>query len=139
MRSTRSTRLIALAHRHGAWVHVDGAFGLWAAASPTLRPLLAGAERADSWATDAHKTLNVPYDNGIAIVADAAALHAAMGVHAAYLIQDARPGSDGRGAGVLPSGPRVHRLGGAALAGPCRGGGRWWTVSSPAPDGSPTG
>jgi len=83
--------VIAIAHRHGAWVHVDGAFGLWAAASPTLRPLLAGAERADSWATDAHKTLNVPYDNGIAIVADAASLHAAMGVHAAYLIQDARP------------------------------------------------
>ena len=82
---------IAVAHRHGAWVHVDGAFGLWAAASPTLRPLLAGAERADSWATDAHKTLNVPYDNGIAIVAEAASLHAAMGVHAAYLIQDARP------------------------------------------------
>jgi glutamate/tyrosine decarboxylase-like PLP-dependent enzyme len=82
---------IAIAHRHGAWVHVDGAFGLWAAASPTLRPLLVGAERADSWATDAHKTLNVPYDNGIAIVADAASLHAAMGIHAAYLIQDARP------------------------------------------------
>ncbi len=82
---------IAVAHRHGAWVHVDGAFGLWAAASPTLRSLLAGAEGADSWATDAHKTLNVPYDNGIAIVADAASLHAAMGVHAAYLIQDSRP------------------------------------------------
>ena len=82
---------IAIAHRHGAWVHVDGAFGLWAAASPTLRPLLAGSERADSWATDAHKTLNVPYDNGIAIVADAASLHTAMGVHAAYLIQDSRP------------------------------------------------
>jgi len=82
---------IAIAHRYGAWVHVDGAFGLWAAASPTLRPLLVGAERADSWATDAHKTLNVPYDNGIAIVADAASLHAAMGIHAAYLIQDARP------------------------------------------------
>lgn len=82
---------IAIARRHGAWVHVDGAFGLWAAASPTLRPLLAGAERADSWATDAHKTLNVPYDNGIAIVADATSLHTAMGVHAAYLIQDSRP------------------------------------------------
>ena len=82
---------IDLAHDCGAWVHVDGAFGLWAAGSPSLRPLLAGAERADSWATDAHKTLNVPYDNGIAVVADAAALHAAMGIEAAYLIKDTRP------------------------------------------------
>jgi glutamate/tyrosine decarboxylase-like PLP-dependent enzyme len=82
---------IDLAHRYGAWVHVDGAFGLWAAASPQLRHLTAGVERADSWATDAHKTLNVPYDNGIAIVADAAALYAAMRERAPYLIQDDRP------------------------------------------------
>ncbi len=82
---------IDLARRRGAWVHVDGAFGLWAGASPALRPLLAGVEGADSWATDAHKTLNVPYDNGIAVVADAAALHAALGIEAAYLIKDARP------------------------------------------------
>src|SRR5918997_1570631 len=82
---------IDLAHRHGAWVHVDGAFGLWAAASPQLRGLLPGVERADSWATDAHKTLNVPYDNGLAIVADPAALHAAMSERAPYLIQDERP------------------------------------------------
>jgi glutamate/tyrosine decarboxylase-like PLP-dependent enzyme len=82
---------IDLAHRYGAWVHVDGAFGLWAAASPQLRRLTAGAERADSWATDAHKTLNVPYDNGLAIVADAAALHAVMSERAPYLIQDDRP------------------------------------------------
>lgn len=82
------TEAVAAAHAHGAWVHVDGAFGLWAAASPTLRPrLLAGVETADSWATDAHKTLNVPYDCGLAIVADPAPLHRAMGVHAgaAYL------------------------------------------------------
>jgi glutamate/tyrosine decarboxylase-like PLP-dependent enzyme len=82
---------VDLAHRYGAWVHVDGAFGLWAAASPNYLALIAGAERADSWATDAHKTLNVPYDNGIAIVANAEAMYAAMGAHAAYLIQDERP------------------------------------------------
>jgi glutamate/tyrosine decarboxylase-like PLP-dependent enzyme len=82
---------VDLAHQHGAWVHIDGAFGLWAAASPSYRSLVAGAERADSWATDAHKTLNVPYDSGLAIVANAQAMYAAMGVHAAYLIQDERP------------------------------------------------
>ncbi|MBA3529601.1 MAG: aspartate aminotransferase family protein, partial [Propionibacteriaceae bacterium] len=58
---------------------------------PHLRALTAGLERADSWTTDAHKTLNVPYDSGIAVVANAAAMYSAMGVHAAYLIQDERP------------------------------------------------
>ncbi|MCW2812411.1 MAG: putative pyridoxal phosphate-dependent decarboxylase [Friedmanniella sp.] len=82
---------IDLVHRFGGWVHVDGAFGLWAAASPALASLTDGLQRADSWATDAHKTLNVPYDSGIAVVADAGAAYAAMGVHAAYLIQDERP------------------------------------------------
>ena len=77
---------IDLAHKHGAWVHVDGAFGLWALASPTLRPALDGIELADSWATDAHKTLNVPYDCGVAIVAHPLALRSAFGVHASYLI-----------------------------------------------------
>ena len=79
---------IEVAHRHGAWVHVDGAFGLWAAAVPSLRHLVTGIGAADSWATDAHKTLNVPYDCGVAIVADRAAMRAAMGVHASYLIAD---------------------------------------------------
>jgi glutamate/tyrosine decarboxylase-like PLP-dependent enzyme len=82
---------VDLAHRYRAWVHVDGAFGLWAATSAQYRHLVAGVARADSWATDAHKTLNVPYDSGIAIVANAEAMYAAMGVHAAYLIQDERP------------------------------------------------
>jgi glutamate/tyrosine decarboxylase-like PLP-dependent enzyme len=82
----------ALAHEHGAWVHIDGAFGLWAGASPRLRHLVAGYETADSWATDAHKTLNVPYDCGISIVADSSALRAAMGMQASYLVHDEGPG-----------------------------------------------
>jgi glutamate/tyrosine decarboxylase-like PLP-dependent enzyme len=67
-----------IAHERSAWVHVDGAFGLWAAASPSLRPLTRGMERADSWATDAHKWLNVTYDSGIAICAHPDAHRAAM-------------------------------------------------------------
>lgn len=80
---------IAAAHAVGAWVHVDGAFGLWAGASPRTRTLVAGAGDADSWATDAHKTLNVPYDSGIVVVRDSAALRSAMSYHADYLVTDA--------------------------------------------------
>ena len=78
-----------LAHSHGAWVHVDGAFGLWAAASPTLRHLVSGLGEVDSCSTDAHKTLNVPYDSGVAIVRDPAPLRTIMGVHGSYLVTEA--------------------------------------------------
>ena len=95
---------IQVAHEHGAWVHVDGAFGLWAAASPALRHLIDGVELADSWATDAHKTLNVPYDCGIAIVADPTAMRAALGTHANYLIMDETGPGD-----PLEKGPELSR------------------------------
>jgi glutamate/tyrosine decarboxylase-like PLP-dependent enzyme len=73
------------AHSAGAWLHVDGAFGLWAAAAPLRRNLTAGLAGADSWATDAHKWLNVPYDCGLAFVRDGEALKAAMAISAEYL------------------------------------------------------
>jgi glutamate/tyrosine decarboxylase-like PLP-dependent enzyme len=79
---------IPVAKEHGAWVHVDGAFGLWAGASEQHRDLVAGYAGADSWGTDAHKTLNVPYDCGLAIVADPAPLRAALTVQGSYLIPD---------------------------------------------------
>ncbi|HEU0172720.1 MAG TPA: aminotransferase class V-fold PLP-dependent enzyme [Blastocatellia bacterium] len=81
--------ICAAAHEAGAWVHVDGAFGLWAAASPRLARLTVGVADADSWATDAHKWLNAPYDNGIVFVREAEHLRAAMTVGAAYLIAGA--------------------------------------------------
>ncbi|MEU9701032.1 pyridoxal-dependent decarboxylase [Streptomyces sp. NPDC047981] len=81
------TECVGIAREAGAWVHVDGAFGLWAAASPRHARLTAGCQDADSWATDAHKTLNVPYDCGLAIVRDPSALRAAMGEQGDYLIQ----------------------------------------------------
>jgi glutamate/tyrosine decarboxylase-like PLP-dependent enzyme len=80
-----------IAHEANAWLHVDGAFGLWAGASPRLRHLVTGVERANSWATDAHKWLNVPYDSGIAFCADPDAHRASMSVRAGYLVQ-ADPG-----------------------------------------------
>jgi aromatic-L-amino-acid decarboxylase len=82
--------LVPLAKRHGAWVHVDGAFGLMARASRAKRGLLAGVELADSWATDAHKWLNVPFDCGMAFVRDAAAHRAAMTVSASYISPEAQ-------------------------------------------------
>jgi glutamate/tyrosine decarboxylase-like PLP-dependent enzyme len=79
--------LAEIAHERGAWLHVDAAFGMWAAASREKRPLTDGIELADSWATDAHKWLNVPYDCGVAIVRDPTAHRAAMTSTAAYLEQ----------------------------------------------------
>jgi glutamate/tyrosine decarboxylase-like PLP-dependent enzyme len=81
--------LIPLAKARGAWVHIDGAFGLWAAASPARRHLTHGVAAADSWATDGHKWLNVPFDSGYAFVADPAAHSAALSHRAAYLTHDA--------------------------------------------------
>jgi glutamate/tyrosine decarboxylase-like PLP-dependent enzyme len=78
-------RLIPLAHARGAWVHVDGAFGLWARACPSRAALVAGVEQADSWATDGHKWLQLPYDSGFAIVRDAEAHRRAMTAAASYL------------------------------------------------------
>ena len=75
-----------LAHAHNAWVHIDGAFGLWVASSPRYRHLVKGIEKADSWATDAHKWLNVPYDSGIVFVADPESHKAAMTIPAAYTL-----------------------------------------------------
>jgi glutamate/tyrosine decarboxylase-like PLP-dependent enzyme len=78
-----------LTRRHGAWLHIDGAFGLWAAASRELKHHVAGVERADSWATDAHKWLNVPYDSGLVFTAHPAAHLAAMSMSAAYFVRSA--------------------------------------------------
>ena len=83
-----ATEVIAAARAAGAWVHVDGAFGLWAAAAPERAHLTAGFEGADSWALDAHKWLNVPYDCGIALVRRPEALAAAMSMDAAYFMKD---------------------------------------------------
>ena len=114
--------LIAQAHDAGAWVHVDGAFGLWAAASPAFAQDVAGLALADSWATDAHKWLNVPYDSGLAFVRDAGALRAAMAISADYLpVGDARNPSDftpelsrrARGVDVWAA---LHTLGRAGVA-----------------------
>ncbi|MDJ0352175.1 pyridoxal-dependent decarboxylase [Pseudarthrobacter sp. PH31-O2] len=120
---------IAVAKAHGAWVHVDGAFGLWAAAVPELSALTAGLRGADSWGTDAHKTLNVPYDCGIAVVRDAQALRSAMGVHTSYLMQDADGAADpfetvpelSRRARGVPVWAALKSLGRDGVAGQVRG------------------
>jgi glutamate/tyrosine decarboxylase-like PLP-dependent enzyme len=83
-----------IARPRGAWVHVDGAFGLWARVAPSRAFLVEGVEHADSWATDCHKWLNVPYDSGIAFVRDGEALRKAMSVTAEYLPPSMRHPSD---------------------------------------------
>ena len=98
--------LIPIAHERGAWVHVDGAFGIWAAAVPSMRDRMRGHETADSWSTDAHKWLNVPYDSGLVFVRDAAAHHAAMTLGAAYYVE-----TGGSRARQLQLGPRIVRGG----------------------------
>ena len=96
--------IIDWAHAGGAWVHVDGAFGLWAAASGKRRHLMEGFERADSWATDAHKWLNVPFDCGVVFVRHSTALRAAMSISGDYLLLDPRDASN-----LTPDGSRRAR------------------------------
>jgi glutamate/tyrosine decarboxylase-like PLP-dependent enzyme len=99
---------IAVAHGHGAWVHVDGAFGLWAAACPRTRPLVAGIEGADSWSTDGHKWLNVPYDSGYAFCAHPDAHFAATSYTAAYLTGQGEGGLRSPGDFILESSRRAR-------------------------------
>jgi glutamate/tyrosine decarboxylase-like PLP-dependent enzyme len=98
----------AAAHEHAAWVHVDGAFGLWAAASPATRRLVNGIEGADSWAADGHKWLNVPYDSGYAFCAHPRAHQAAMSFTAAYLTGQGEGGPRSPGDYVLESSRRAR-------------------------------
>ena len=95
-----------IAHERGGWVHVDGAFGMWAGAAPSLRHLVDGIEMADSWATDGHKWLNVPYDSGIAFCAHPDSHVAAMSLSAAYLV---RQGSLRNGTDWTPESSRRAR------------------------------
>jgi glutamate/tyrosine decarboxylase-like PLP-dependent enzyme len=113
----------AIAHAHAAWVHIDGAFGLWVATSPRLRRLLAGVEHADSWATDGHKWLNLPYDSGLAFVAHTPAHRAAMSQSASYriVVDDVRDQADwtpewSRRARGFPLYAAIRSLGRAGIA-----------------------
>jgi len=115
--------LIPLARRYGAWVHVDGAFGLWVAASPKYRHLVKGYEQADSWVTDGHKWLNVPYDCGYAIIAHPEAHFAAMAYQASYMVynKEARDPLDwnpewSRRARGVPTYAAIRQLGRDGLA-----------------------
>jgi glutamate/tyrosine decarboxylase-like PLP-dependent enzyme len=116
--------IVPIARQHGAWVHVDGAIGLWAAASPRYEHLARGVGQADSWATDGHKWLNVPYDCGYAFVAHAEAQRASMAHRAPYLMHDpnARDQMDwtpewSRRARAFPTYAALRQLGRKGLAG----------------------
>ena len=106
-------------------VHVDGAFGLWARAAPEFAALARGVERADSWAADAHKWLNVPYDSGLAIVRDAGALRGAMSVAGGLSPRPGKPGAVRIHAGDQPAHARRRGLGGSGVARPRRPLRRW--------------
>ena len=101
-----ASEICARAHQAGAWVHVDGAFGMSAAAAPGRRHLTAGVCDADSWATDCHKWLNVPFDSGLAFVREPESLRAALAVRAAYLSIADYPGAIPLHAGSLAASPR---------------------------------
>lgn len=117
--------IAAAARAANAWLHVDGAFGLWAAASPSLAHLPRGHERADSWALDGHKWLNVPYDCGIAFCAHPHSHRAALGVQAAYFVLDSDRGREpvdwtpesSRRARSVPVYAAIRQLGRAGVAG----------------------
>jgi hypothetical protein len=131
-------QVVPHARRAGAWVHVDGAFGLWAAASPALRAGTAGIEDADSWTTDGHKWLNTPYDCGLAIVRDAQALHQVMATQAPYLTAGTAPRPrtwvrSSRGA------PARWRYGRRCSHSAVRVWRIWSTGPAPTPGPSPTG
>ena len=115
----------AVREKPNAWLHVDGAFGLWAAVVPALRDRVAGIAGADSWTTDAHKWLNVPYDSGIVVCRDAAAHQAAMTLGASYYVETAGGERDGynwvpessRRARAFPIYAALRSLGRSGLAG----------------------
>ena len=128
-----------LVRRHGGWVHVDGAFGLWAAASPATRHLVEGLELADSWACDGHKWLNLPYDSAFAFCAHPEAHAAAMAYTAAYLV-----GSGGAPAGAdlapsPPAAPADSRCGRGCGSSAGTGSPRSSSGAARSPAGSPRG
>jgi len=112
-----AAEICRIAHKVGAWVHVDGAFGLWAAAAPERAHLMDGVSHADSWATDGHKWLNVPYDCGLAFVRNRDDLRASIVIHGRLSYTGISKRADGLYAGSFASSARSRRLGGAAITG----------------------